>query len=166
MVAGMNDYPTAPLSVAALTLALERWLDQPGRDAGSAVALPTAEPADDTGAGELPLMDFERLAQFREFDDDDLSMTRAVIDLFRTDAAQRLEAIARAIRTDDAQALSWACHALVGAAGNVGALAVHAVATRLETQAALGSVPLNATQALEKLQIDWDKTRTVLDACL
>ena len=164
--AGMNDYLTKPLYVAALALALERWLDQPGLGAAVPAGLLVDDSVAVTPVDEPALMDFERLAQFREFDDEDLSMTRAVIDLFRTDAAQRLDAIAQAIRTDDAQALSWACHALVGTAGNVGALAMHAVATRLETQAALGTVPVYATQELEKLQTYWDKTRTVLDAWL
>ena len=59
-------------------------------------------------------------------------MTREVIALFRTDAVLRLDAIGEAIRSDDAQALSWASHALVGAAGNVGAVAMQSVGMALE----------------------------------
>ena len=162
---GMNDYLTKPLSVTALSAALERWFDQPGlvRLADLPVqALPVDTPLDIEPA----LMDFERLAQFKEFDDDQLSMTREVIALFRTDAAQRLDAIEQAIRTGDAQALSWACHALVGAAGNVGAVAMQSVAADLEAHAKIGVVPVNAMQAFEKLQVYWAKTRTVLDTVI
>ena len=171
IAAGMNDYLTKPLYAAALTMALERWVDQPGTaadpagdtpaDAASPSLLPVqAEPP------AAPLMDFERLAEFKEFDDAQLSMTRQVIALFRADAAQRLEAIDQAIRAHDAQALSWACHALVGAAGNVGAIALRVTAAGLEAQAAAGRVPVNARQTLDSLQSDWDKTGVVLNGWL
>ena len=173
MDAGMNDYLTKPLAVAALSLVLERWFEQP---ANLSVSVPAPDAAGKpheplplpvhAAAAEPALMDFDRLAQFKEFDDDQLSMTREVIALFRTDALQRMEAIEQAIRADDAQALSWACHALVGAAGNVGAVAMQILAAGLEQQANSGSVPVNALQVFEKLQSCWLKTRAVLDAAV
>jgi CheY-like chemotaxis protein len=172
LAAGMNDYLTKPLYVAALTLALERWVDQPGTAAGTPDGTPStnaASPALPPARAEAPaapLMDFERLAEFKEFDDAQLSMTRQVIALFRIDAAQWLEAIDQAIRANDAQALSWACHALVGAAGNVGAIALRVTAAGLEAQAAAGRVPVNARQTLDSLQSDWDKTGVVLNGWL
>ncbi|MES2913076.1 MAG: response regulator [Pseudomonadota bacterium] len=163
MEAGMNDYLTKPLYVASLTQALERWMDQPG--VGSKVSAVEAAPLpESTGSDQEPaLMDFERLAQFREFDDEELSMTREVIALFRTDAVAKLDAIGDAIRADDAQALSWASHAMVGAAGNVGAVAMQSVAMGLEAHAKNGIVPVNAMQELDRLRAYWDKTRAVLD---
>lgn len=166
--AGMNDYLTKPLYVAELTQALERWLDQPGLGGGptsAALELPGASQKTVESA-QPALMDFERLAQFRDFDDAALTMTREVIALFRTDAALRLQAIADAITAADAQALSWASHALVGAAGNVGAVAMQSIGVALETQAKTGVVPVDATQQLETLRGYWEKTRAVLDAWL
>ncbi|MDB5966460.1 MAG: response regulator, partial [Polaromonas sp.] len=163
--AGMDDYLTKPLYVAALTLALERWLDQPAGGVGTAAAGPVVV-AEAAVASEPALMDFERLAQFREFDDAELTMTREVITLFRADAIQRLDAIEAAIRAGDAQQLSWASHALVGAAGNVGALAMQSLGMAFETQAKAGIVPVNALQELDRLRAYWDKTRVVLDAWL
>ena len=64
MEAGMNDYLTKPLYVAALTLALERWMDQPGVG-GSASAVDTASAVNAVQDAEPALMDFERLAQFK-----------------------------------------------------------------------------------------------------
>ncbi|MES2415674.1 MAG: response regulator [Pseudomonadota bacterium] len=166
MEAGMNDYLTKPLYVAALTQALERWIDQPGVGGNTAaVGVPVAAEAVDEAA-EPALMDFERLAQFKEFDDEELTMTREVITLFRADAELKLDAISEAIRSDDAQALSWASHAMVGAAGNVGAVAMQAVAMALEAHAKTGAVPVNATQQLERLRAYWEKTRVVLDSWL
>ncbi|MES2284024.1 MAG: response regulator [Pseudomonadota bacterium] len=163
MEAGMNDYLTKPLYVASLTQALERWIDQPGVGSMVTAVESTPQPDGTDSDKEPELMDFERLAQFREFDDEDLTMTREVIALFRTDAAAKLDAIGDAIRADDAQALSWASHAMVGAAGNVGAVAMQSVVMGLEAHAKNGIVPVNALQELERLRAYWDKTRAVLD---
>ena len=170
--AGMNDYLTKPLHVADLAQALERWAD--GRDIAGE---PDSRVRDWDGASFVPrethaasaadepvLMDFDRLAQFKEFDDEDLTLTREVISLFMADATQRVEAIEQAIRAHDADALSWASHALVGAAGNVGALAMQSVGISLEAQAKGGAVPLDALQELERLKVYWNQTRAVLDA--
>ena len=163
MDAGMNDYLTKPLYVAALTLALERWTNQPGAGSNDAELEDVVATAKAHGEPEPVLMDFERLAQFKEFDDDELTMTREVIALFRTDVVQRLDAIEQAIRAHDPLQLSWASHALVGAAGNVGAVAMQSVGIALETDAKAGIVPVNALQELEKLRNFWKKTRVVID---
>lgn len=174
--AGMDDYLTKPLHAAALAQALERWLtamplamagsgrpapaDSVPQQADSAAEQVPATPA--VPAPEPRLMDFERLAQFKEFDDDELSMTREVISLFIADAAQRLQAIEDSIVADDAVALAWAAHALVGATGNVGAVAMQVVCGELELAAKTGRVPGDATQQLERLQAYWEKTRIAL----
>ena len=111
-------------------------------------------------------MDFDRLAQFKEFDDDALTLTREVVGLFMADAAQRLDAIEQALYANDAQALSWACHALVGAAGNVGAVAMQAAANALEIQAKTRWVPVDAMRDFRTLRNYWLKTRAVLDIWL
>jgi signal transduction histidine kinase/CheY-like chemotaxis protein/HPt (histidine-containing phosphotransfer) domain-containing protein len=166
MDAGMDDYLTKPLSMVALTQTLERWLSVSGvadiASAGSTRSLP----APDVATALPVLMDFDRLAQFKEFDDDELTLTREVIGLFMADAAQRLDAIEQALRANDAQALSWACHALVGAAGNVGAVAMQAAANTLEIQAKTQWVPADALRDFRTLRDYWLKTRAVLDAWL
>jgi signal transduction histidine kinase/DNA-binding response OmpR family regulator len=179
--AGMDDYLTKPLHVAALAQALERWLPQmasaaggsgkpvkPGparaRAAGPApqAMLPLDKPRP-TAALEVKLMDFERLAQFKEFDDDNLSMTREVIGLFVADASQRLKAIDQSIGADDAVALAWAAHALIGATSNVGAVAMQTVCIELELEAKKGRVPLNAGQQFDRLQAYWENTKVILN---
>jgi HPt (histidine-containing phosphotransfer) domain-containing protein len=177
----MNDYLTKPLHVAALAQALERWLPQmtsAAVDSGRPEK-PLPAPAraiDASGWGgarttkpsplpvpEMKLMDMERLAQFKEFDDDHLTMTREVIGLFIADASQRLDAIDQSIRAGDPAALAWATHALIGATGNVGAVAMQAVCAELELAAKTGGVPADAPQQFEKLQSYWTQTRAVLN---
>ncbi|WP_188708783.1 response regulator [Polaromonas eurypsychrophila] len=178
--AGMDDYLTKPLHVAALAHALERWLPRmasaaegsgkpvkPGparaQAAGPAShAMPQLERRQAAFGPEVKLMDFERLAQFKEFDDDNLSMTREVIGLFVADASQRLKAIDQSIRADDPVALAWAAHALMGATSNVGAVAMQTVCVELELEAKKGRVPLNAAQQFDRLQAYWEKTKVIL----
>ncbi|MDP3604788.1 MAG: Hpt domain-containing protein, partial [Polaromonas sp.] len=128
---------------------------------------PGAAPLSKTSAAPVPevkLMDFERLAQFKEFDDDHLTMTREVIGLFMADASQRLDAIDQSIRAADPVALAWATHALIGATGNVGAVAMQAVCTELELAAKTGCIPADASQQFERLQSYWTQTRAVLNS--
>jgi CheY-like chemotaxis protein len=154
VAAGMVDYLTKPLHVPALTRVLERWA------VGAAPA--SAPPAPTPGPATPPLMDFSRLEEFREFDDEELSMTRAVVDLFLADAPARLAAIAAALAAGDAAALSVAAHALKGSAGNIGATAVMAHCARLEADTASGGLPADADARLARLQALWDDTRAAL----
>jgi signal transduction histidine kinase/DNA-binding response OmpR family regulator len=180
--AGMDDYLTKPLHVAALAQTLERWLPQmqlttegstqfPRRDAvgdrGSSpgLALKPGLPAlaeKSQRAPEPLLMDMDRLAQFKEFDDDQLTMTREVISLFVADANQRLKAIEESIGANDAVALAWAAHALIGATSNVGAVAMQTVCSELETEAKAGVVPANAIEQVQRLRGYWTKTSALL----
>jgi CheY-like chemotaxis protein/HPt (histidine-containing phosphotransfer) domain-containing protein len=154
--AGMGDYLTKPLQVAALAQALEKWIARAPAAAAPAASSPPQ------GAAPLELMDFGRLEEFREFDDEDLSMTREVIALFRQDTPARLEAIGAAVTARDVAALTTAAHALRGSAGNVGATAMHREADALETLAREGW-PADAAERLARLVQLWDQTRLALD---
>jgi signal transduction histidine kinase/DNA-binding response OmpR family regulator len=152
--AGMDDYLTKPLQVAALAQALEKWIG-----GARTVAAPAAQPAADVAPATV--MDFGRLEEFREFDDGELTMTREVIALFQQDTPVRLEAIAAAVAGHDADALANAAHALRGAAGNVGAMALHLDAGELETLAKEGW-PADAESRLAHLRQLWDRTREAI----
>jgi HPt (histidine-containing phosphotransfer) domain-containing protein len=155
---GMDDYLTKPLQVSALAQALERWIAQ--RETQPAAA---AEPAASapSGAPESPLMDFSRLDEFREFDDEDLTMTKEVIGLFLADTPPRLQALADAVAAGDASALAKTAHALKGGASNIGAKAIQQHADALEA-AAKEAMPADAGRRIEKLRELWEQTRAVL----
>ncbi len=157
--AGMDDYLTKPLHVAALALALERWVAQ-----GAARQETAADrgPAAASAAAEVPLMDFARLEEFKEFDDEELTMTKEVIGLFLSDTPPRLEALANAVADQDAGALARAAHALKGGASNVGAQAIQQHADALEA-AAKEEMPADAEKRVEKLRELWEETRGVLE---
>jgi signal transduction histidine kinase/DNA-binding response OmpR family regulator len=157
--AGMDDYLTKPLHVAALAQALERWVAHGKARAEEPVV--TEQPS--AAAPEAPLMDFARLDEFKEFDDDELTMTREVIGLFLSDTPPRLEALAKAVTEQDAEALARAAHALKGGASNVGAKAIQQHADALEAAAKEG-MPADAAKRVESLRQLWEETRAVLAA--
>ncbi|MBP7564574.1 MAG: response regulator [Burkholderiaceae bacterium] len=173
MAAGMDDYLTKPLQVSQLARALEQWVATPaGGDAATvAVSDGVAARADAVAAvpppSEVPaLVDFSRLSEFREFDDDELSMTREVVALFIADAPARLGAIGDAIAAADAAALSRAAHALKGACSNIGAVAMLALCTSLEAYAREGTMPADAAGQFARLEALWPATRAALEAWL
>ena len=141
----MDDYLTKPLHVSALAQALERWVAQ---SQTADAAQPAAEMTPAGAAPEAPLMDFARLEEFKEFDDEALSMTRDVIGLFLSDTPPRLEALAKAVTDQDAGALARAAHALKGGASNVGAKAIQQHADALEA-AAQDGMPADAGRRVE-----------------
>ena len=97
------------------------------------------------------LIDWGRLAQFREFDDDALSMTQKVLALFVGETPQRIDDIRSALATCDSAALSRAAHALKGAASNVGAQALSEAGALLEQACQQGRWPADADAQVEQL---------------
>ena len=111
----------------------------------------------------LVLMDWSRLEQFREFDDDARTMTHEVIALFASDAPHRIDDIRAALAAFDSAALSRAAHALKGAASNVGAQALTDVCFTLEQSCLQGQWPLDAAQQVALVAELADKTRQALN---
>ncbi|MBI2769359.1 MAG: response regulator [Burkholderiales bacterium] len=156
--AGMNDYLTKPLQVSALAQALDRWI---GDAAAASPVAPAAAAPEAAPAVPPALMSFARLEEFREFDDEELTMTREVIGLFTVDAPLRLDAMDKALAGLDPLALATAAHALKGSAGNIGATAMQQAAAGLEADARAG-LPPDAASRLADLRATWEKTRTAL----
>lgn len=107
-------------------------------------------------------MDFARLEEFREFDDDELSMTKGVIDVFLADGPSRVEAVIAAIASGDCSALSSAAHALKGAASNVGASGLQQQCSQLEHVAKAGELPSDGALQSAQLRALWAATETQL----
>ncbi|MRD48664.1 response regulator [Caenimonas koreensis] len=159
--AGMNEYLTKPLHVAALAQALERWTagDAPAV-ARAAAGASAAAPEADAG---VQLLDPSRLEEFKEFDDEDLSMTKEVVALFVKDAPLRIDAIEQAIAAGDAGAVAKAAHALKGAASNIGAVAIQSEAAQLEAAASAGDIADAPARAALLRQL-WSRTHPLLSA--
>lgn len=134
--AGMIGFLPKPLRIDELSEALALYIKTPAQTLKTVALDPDA--AVSHSAGPAPgqdkpadapkdaavLMDWSRLAEFKEFDDEQYSMTREVIRLFIEDAPRRLQDIRLARQTVDVASLSRAAHALKGSASNVGATAL------------------------------------------
>lgn len=160
--AGMHDYLTKPLQVAALAQTLEKWI--PAAAGATSAGRPPLQGDGQAAAvadSAEPLMDYSRLNEFKEFDDDAQSMTREVVGLFVADAPRRLQAIEAAIASGDPEALSRAAHALKGAAGNIGAVGVQAACAQLES-VARADTPADLAARVARLHALWEGTRQAL----
>jgi signal transduction histidine kinase/DNA-binding response OmpR family regulator len=161
---GMQGFLPKPLRLDELAQALERY----------AVLQPTAQAVVQTGSINAPesiaayalhargngenaikntplLMDWSRLEQFKEFDDEQGGMTREVIALFVADAPTRVRDIQAAALAYDAPALHHAAHALKGAASNIGAAALTEACFVLEQACLLSAWPSDAASQVVQL---------------
>jgi signal transduction histidine kinase/CheY-like chemotaxis protein/HPt (histidine-containing phosphotransfer) domain-containing protein len=124
--AGMLGFLPKPLRIDELSEALERYVVQ--LHIAPKIIYPATKAAESKEPNSIEtqvvLIDWSRLEQFKDFDDEARTMTREVIALFITDAPHRTEDILHAYQATDNAALSRAAHALKGAASNVGAIAL------------------------------------------
>ena len=120
--------------------------------------------SDTEAAMPMGLVDFDRLNEFREFDDAELTMTREVIGLLIHEAPIHLTAIEQAIMNGDHERLSLAAHSLRGTASNVGALTLQHLCGVLERATdEAKAVPDDATSYLVALRFAWRRTRPLLE---
>jgi signal transduction histidine kinase/CheY-like chemotaxis protein/HPt (histidine-containing phosphotransfer) domain-containing protein len=162
--AGMRGFLPKPLRIDELSEALARYAveQQDAPKIVAACAMNTWDNADKGTQNTSILMDWSRLEQFKEFDDDDRSMTREVIALFVGDAPTRLDDIQNAQHALDSAALSRAAHALKGAASNVGAAALADACFALEQSCLQGLWPADAALQVAQLAILVEQTRQAL----
>ena len=171
IAAGMDDYLTKPLQVALLVQTLERWCSQ---GAINSIAeklvnasargkkdekIPAEESMPDIHSGGEPVMDFSRLQELREMDEDGLAMVRELAGVFLTKTPPRIQAVHQAIAMNDAAALVLAAHGVRGAASNVGAVALASLCCQLEEDACMG-LPADVLQRAQMLDTLWQLTQT------
>jgi HPt (histidine-containing phosphotransfer) domain-containing protein len=108
------------------------------------------------------LMDWSRLDQFKDFDDEERTMTREVMGLFIQDAPLRRDDILASLGTTDAALLSLRAHALKGAASNVGAVALSQACSLLEHACKTIGWPVDATEQIQRIDTLTDRTLMAL----
>ena len=170
--AGMQGFLAKPLRMDELLEAMTRCARKSG-------AAPAIEETAFTGPSPAPfiradtkqengaapeLMDWSRLEQFHAFDDEERSMTREVIALFTGEAPKRIDDMRAALQAVDGKALSWAAHALMGAASNVGARVLSDACAALEQSCRLHPWPEDAAQQVAAMSELSDKTCQALQA--
>jgi CheY-like chemotaxis protein/HPt (histidine-containing phosphotransfer) domain-containing protein len=163
--AGMQGFLPKPLQMGELADALARYaVATDGAEVPARPATPGNTGNSDTAEHPSTLMDWSRLGQFREFDDDALTMTREVIALFASDAPKRVHDIQQALQARDSAALSLAGHALKGAASNVGAKSLAQACFNLEQSCLAGQWPHDAASQVATIVQCADQTRAELQS--
>ena len=148
--AGMVGFLAKPLRMDELAEALEKYTNLPtSQSEKTTESVATgANKIDPAALNEhlqpLVLMDWSRLEQFKEFDDDALTMTRSIVALFVNDAPAHYTALSAALDALNSQALGQAAHALKGAALNIGATGLADACAALEASCQQAAWPLSA----------------------
>jgi signal transduction histidine kinase/CheY-like chemotaxis protein/HPt (histidine-containing phosphotransfer) domain-containing protein len=167
--AGMIGFLPKPLRLDELSGSLQQYARlEDASDSSFATnsvaknvdSFPTNGTISSQNVPQAALMDWSRLEQFKEFDDEERSMTREVIGLFVQDAPSRRDDILASLNTTDAALLSRRAHALKGAASNVGAVALTEACSVLEQECKKGVWPDNVREQIE--QIDHLTNQTLL----
>ncbi|MFM7330186.1 MAG: response regulator, partial [Brachymonas sp.] len=172
--AGMIGFLPKPLRIDELAQSLEQYARADHVEPEIAIdsvalfvdAMPANEPNevenDTLAIAEPPLMDWSRLEQFKDFDDEERTMTREVMALFVQDAPRRRDDILASLGTTDAALLSLRAHALKGAASNVGAMALSEACSVLEHSCKTAGWPQDAAQQIERIKLLTDQTLAAL----
>ncbi len=172
--AGMIGFLPKPMHLDELAACLEQYAHVPlstHNDASDSIAnyvdsvrgnIDFSLQDSPAAASALILMDWSRLDQFKEFDDDERSMTREVISLFAQDAPPRRDDIVASLATTDAALLSLRAHALKGAASNVGATALSNACSILEQTCKTIGWPADAAQQISSIDALTDATLNAL----
>ena len=158
--AGMQGFLAKPLRIDELAEALTRYAPetQSAIKKGAACAHNTSATALNDAEKAPDLMDWSRLEQFREFDDDAQTMTREIISLFIKDTPERCQALKSALASSNSAALSQAAHALKGSASNIGASAIQEACAWLEQSCLQGAWPPDAASQVNTVHEMWPPT--------
>ena len=146
LAAGMNDYITKPVEVAALVAALKKWLSP---NAGSGPLLagePVAEAAAANHAESAVVFDRAGLME-RVLDDEEL--VGVIMTAFLGDMPQQLQQLKLAVAAGDALAVESQAHQIKGAAATVGGIALSALAGVLEQAGRAGDLTVISARATE-----------------
>jgi signal transduction histidine kinase/CheY-like chemotaxis protein len=136
LAAGMNDYIAKPVSTQELARSLTRWLDpqQPQ------VASPVPAPA----VSHLPV--FNRADTLGRFEGDE-ELLNEIVALSLEDLPRSLKRLQEALQAGQIDAVRQHAHSIKGAAANVGAQALSALAAALESAALAGADALARADA-------------------
>ena len=126
--AGMDDYISKPLTLAALREVADRWR---ARGAATSAAPPTKSLA--SGVDSSPSIDVARIRELRELDAPDGAYVEQLVAAFLENAARIVQTLRDAVQEGDPQAVERAAHALKGSSANIGATRLAELAHLLET---------------------------------
>ena len=155
LAAGLDDYLPKPIRSAALYELIERWAAPNRRLAEAAAATPAEGGPPASQAGQRIL----DLGLLLNQVGGDRRLMRELVAIFLQDYPRQLERLRRALGEGDAAGVARAAHSLKGAAGNLAAEGVVAVARRLEALGKAGELA-GAEEVLGQLEAEMALLKT------
>ncbi|HEX8648808.1 MAG TPA: response regulator [Thermoleophilaceae bacterium] len=154
--AGMDDFLSKPLNQRQFDATLSRWI-------GTA---PEGEPADERSADEAeaaaaPALDPRTIERLRSELRDD-GVVRRLLEMFRDQTRERLDAVDAAAAAGDADALRLVAHTIKGGAASVGAPRVRDAAESVERAAREGRLE-EANDFIHELRTEFERSREALE---
>ena len=160
--AGMDDYIAKPVTPAALSALIEKWLAKLDATKGQAGIVPptSAPPAAFATAASAAVFDEEALVE-RAVGDRDLA--QAIARSFLADVPGRMEALRGHLACGDAKAVQHQAHTIKGAAAAVGGECVARLALALEQAGKAGDLEA-AGSGLEALVSAFERLKQAMEA--
>ncbi len=165
-LAGMDDFVSKPVALAAVQAALAHWT-QPN---GAAPDLPAPDPVEVGTAVETsepvweaePPLDLNRIAQLRQLGSmAGTDLLGRVVALFARDGLSGLAAIRESVAAGSLDALHGALHKLKGTSSNMGANRVAALCRQLEERTQQDTAALTG-EHLHLLEIELDRANKAI----
>ena len=147
--AGMDDYLPKPIAIDKLAATLEHWLA--GETGAIApLAAPTERQAPNTSANDTVF----KSERFLELMDNDHSLALTLVQMFITNLPGDLDKLRQALAGGDTGEVRAAAHFIKGAAANLFAVGINAVAFQIE-QAVLNHQIERARELMPELESAW-----------
>jgi len=159
--AGMDDYIAKPLTPAALSALLEKWLAKLDASKRSEGTLSTSSPPPGLGSA-APAALFDEVALV-ERAVGDRELAQAIARSFLADVPGRMEALKGHVACGDAKAVQHQAHTIKGAAAVVGGEGVAQLALALERMGHAGDL-MAAGPGLEALAAEFERLRLAMEA--
>jgi two-component system sensor histidine kinase/response regulator len=150
--AGMDDYVSKPVNVEELQVKLAHWLSRkPSVPRATVAAVPTEAPVD--------------MQLLRNVADGDTEFMNELVELYFTDASNRLAALRHAVTNGAVTDVEQIAHTLAGSSVASGMCAVAPPLRKLEHMARAGQL-VDATALVEEATRQLDRTRDFLASAL
>jgi HPt (histidine-containing phosphotransfer) domain-containing protein len=152
LAAGMDDYLAKPFSTAELKKTLGKWLCGTSPEAAAERLAPRGGRLDPAALDDL--RELERAGA--------RGLLSRIVKTYLADSRKRMDALALAVDSEDAERIWPIAHALKSASGYIGAAALAEMFRDLEEKGRVGAVD-GSREALWAILEEYDAVRTALE---